>query len=606
MTEPSKAHAFYAQARNPSQIRRPWLKVAGRNVAYGELADLIDRFGGLLAAHGVGAADRVVIALNDDVDASLGFLSLICHGVTCVQIDAATRDVRAAALIRRARPALVILDAALKQAWPVEAGAYPVIEAPARTTDRSGGLASLLGGRAARGGLEGLLRDSAPVAPPINLDPETLAYILFTSGTTSESKGVCISHRALFAHLKTLSMVYGLNADSQILNTLILSHADGSIQGPVLAFANGACVHRPLTFEIGAIERLLDAVFQLRITHMVAAPTMMSLIVRIASAQADAFQGGDFRLLISCGAQLEPELWTRMQETFGVSIVNVYGLTETVAGGVFAGAARGSGRAGPIGVPVDCELRIVGDNGSDVAGGGTGELLIRGDLLMSGYFDDEPGTAAALRDGWLHTGDIAREDEAGDYWICGRKKSVIIRGSLNIHPEEIVEVLNRHPLVTGAVAFGEADPEWGETVTAVVAATGEVSPDDLYEHCRQHLEARKVPTRIVVTAELPKGRSGKVIIEEARALAANPPQLETPTGGGGIEDQVLASAAQTFGVPVRQLSLASSPKTVVGWDSLAHLNLVFAVEKAFAVRLSPREIMSLDSLGKIADLVRSR
>ena len=606
MIAPNAAFALYSQAKTPSQNRRPWMKTAGRTISYGELADQIERIGGLLAAHGVAAGDRVVIALNDDVDASLGLLGLICHGVTCVQIDAATRDVRAAALVRRARPALVILDEALRDAWPLEPGGGQIIVAPARTAAKSSGLASLLGGRAERGGLEALIRDTTPIPPPATLDPETLAYILFTSGTTSESKGVCISHRALFAHLATLSRVYGMNGDSQILNTLILSHADGSIQGPVLAFANSACVHRPLTFEISAIERLLDAVFQLRITHMVAAPTMMSLIVRIASAQADAFQGGDFRLLISCGAQLEAALWDQMQATFGVSIVNVYGLTETVAGGVFAGAGQGSGQIGPIGAPVDCELRIIDEAGRLVKEGEAGELMIRGELLMSGYFDDPAGTASALKDGWLHTGDIARRDAAGDYWICGRKKSVIIRGSLNIHPEEIVEVLNRHPLVTGAVAFGEPDPEWGETVTAVVAAGAGVSPDDLYEYCRQHLEARKVPTKIVVTAELPKGRSGKVIIEEARALAVNPPQHEVSAAGGGIEEQVLAAAAQTFGVPVRQLTMASAPKTVVGWDSLAHLNLVFAIEKAFQIRLSPREIMGLDSLGKIAGLVRSR
>lgn len=604
MTAPSPAGAFFRHARGPTHARRPWLRTANRTVTYGELCDRIEKIGGLLKINGVAAGDRVVTALADDVDASVMILALICHGATGVQIDPATKGDRAKSLIDRARPGLTIIDEALWEAWGLAPDRQGTLVAPRPV--KTAGLASLLGGRGGASGLDALLKDAEPVTPPDALPGDTLAYILFTSGTTSQSKGVCIGHRALFAHLDTLSRVHRLEASSQILNTLMLSHADGLTQGPALAFVNLACLHRPLTFEVGAIERLLDAVFQLRITHMIAVPTMLSLILRLGAAQRDAFQGGDFRYLVSCGAQLEPTLWQDFEETFGVSIINVYGLTETVTGGVYAGAGHGPGKRGAIGVPVDCELRIVDAAGADVAEGEMGELLMWGDLIMTGYFDDPVRTAEALKDGWFHTGDIARRDEDGEYWICGRKKSVIIRGGLNVHPEEIVEVLNRNPLVSEAIAFGEPDADWGETITAIVATSGDVSEEDLLEDCRRHLEPRKVPTRIVTVAALPKGRSGKIIIEEAKALAAAPAPARGAPDSGGVEERVLAAAAQCFGQEVERVSLRSTPQTVVGWDSLAHLNLVFAIEKAFSIRLSPREIMGLDSLEKVAALVRNK
>jgi len=238
------AFALFRQATNASQSRRPWLKTATHTVSYGELCDRIERIGGLLAAHSVGVGDRVVTALADDVDAAVVIVALICHGVTSVQLDPGARNARAAALIERARPSLVIVDGALRQAWSLDANDDTIVEIPA-AAGRSAGLASLLGGRS-RSGLEVVIADAARITPPANVPPQTIAYILFTSGTTSQSKGVCISHGALFAHLETLARVYGLESDAQIFNTLMLSHADGIVQGPLLAFAALACVHRPL------------------------------------------------------------------------------------------------------------------------------------------------------------------------------------------------------------------------------------------------------------------------------------------------------------------------------------------------------------------------
>jgi long-chain acyl-CoA synthetase len=591
----------------PDQARRAFLKIDSRTVTYGDVVDRVGKFAALLAEQGVKIGDRVVVATADDAEAALIFLALVCNGVTAVLLDPEIADTRAKALTAKADPRLVIADRALAAKWGLAALPAPLLEiVPA--APRTGGLLGRLAGPAAP--TEGLLSRLAQLDPrpaPAEIPPETIAYIMFTSGTTSQPKGVCISHRALFAHAATLTRVYGLGPDSQILNTLMLSHADGIIQGPVLAFASGATLHRPLKFEIGKLERLLDAVYQLRITHMVAVPTMLALMLKLGEAQRDAFKGEDFRFVVSCGAALEPDLWEGFERAFGVKLLNLYGLTETVTGGVFAGGPSGDAPYGSIGRPIDCELKIVDGEGAAVGVGVKGELAFRGDLVMSGYFDDPAQTAEVLKDGWFYTGDIAEQTEDGLYWIKGRKKNIIIRGGLNIHPEEIAEVLNRHPAVREAVAFGLPDAVWGETVAAAVGVHTAIGEKELLEHCLKELEPRKVPSRLAIVGELPKGRSGKVIIDEARALLDQPAEADpAPVAGGAIEARVIGVAARCFKVESGQLSEDSSPDSVLGWDSLAHLEFIVAIEKEFGVKFAPREIVRMDRLDKVVDLVRAR
>ncbi len=574
---------------------RPWIVTDTREVSFQALAERIGRVAALARQRGLALGDRVVIATADDCEAALLFVAMVCNGMTVVQLDPLTGAERAQSLARKADPALIIVDEALNARWDFAALERPLIEI-AKPVAKTGLFGGLKRAKPAHG-LDAVLEALAPEAPPKHIPPETLAYILFTSGTTKDPKGVCVSHRALFSHLATLSRTFGYSPESRILNTLMLSHADGMIQGPMIAFFNAASLYRPVKFEITALERLLDSVFQLRITHMIAVPTMLSLLARLSDHQEEAFAGGDFQLLVSCGAALEPALWLEFERKFAVRIINVYGLTETVVGGVFAGPGVTSDELGSIGRPIDCELKILDD------GSGQGELLMRGDLLMSGYFADEAQTAEVLRDGWLHTGDIARRDDAGRYWICGRKKNIVIRGGLNIHPEEIAEALNRHAEVSEAVAFGAPDPDWGEKLFALVASS---SADEakLLEYCAEVLEPRKIPSRIVVVESLPKGRSGKVVLDEARALFDRPDvQAKSTAGAGDAEGRLLDVAARVFKIERTKIRLTSTPKDVLGWDSLAHLDFVTAVEEEFGVRLAPRQIMALTRIGKALDFV---
>lgn len=583
---------------------RVWLDTGTCVIRFRELDERIGRVAGLVARRGIGLGERVVIASGDDGEVALLAAALVASGITMVNLDPDAAAERVRPLIEKSAPVLLVMDQEIAARWDYahDPRLLPIAAAAPK---------GLLGGfmRPAKTGLHRAL-DEAPITPPRDVPPETLAYILFTSGTTKEPKGVCISHRALFSHLDTLARVYGCDGKSVLLNTLMLSHADGIVQGPIFAWHLGATLHRPVTFSVGTIERLLDAVYQLRITHMIAVPTMLALMTKLGDARPDAFAGGDFRMLVSCGAALEPALWQATEKKFGVGIVNVYGLTETVAGGVFAGSPIGIDAIGSIGEPIDCALRIVDETGAAIdAADAPGELMMHGDLLMSGYFDDPAQTAEVLRDGWLSTGDMAYRDDEGRYFICGRKKNIVIRGGLNINPEEVTEAIGRHPAVAEAVAFGLPDPVWGERLVALAVAP-DLDEPVLMQHLGQLLEPRKLPSQIMFVGTLPRGRSGKVVIEEARALfdrAAAGPVAATAAGGDDDDAaRLIAVAAACLKVDPGQLSLDTMPEDVLGWDSLAHMELVVAIEREFGVFFPPRDVIGLDRLGKALELIRRR
>lgn len=284
-------------------------------------------------------------------------------------------------------------------------------------------------------------------------------------------------------------------------------------------------------------------------------------------------------------------------------VSNVYGLSETVTGGLFSGPGI-SHRIGTAGMPVDCEAMVIREDGSAAGDGESGELLLRGENLMTGYFDDEEATRQALIDGWLHTGDIAVREKDGFFRIAGRKKNIIISGGLNIQPEEVTEALKSHPDVIEAVTFGVEDEIWGEQAVSCVAfyANAGATETDLVAFCRARLAHHKVPQRIHIFPELPKGPSGKVIIPQARQMALEAGSGKTSTGQG-LRAKVIGAAAASFKTDASEITSYSRPQEIAGWDSLAHLQFIVALEEAFSIRLEPADIVRISSIADAERIV---
>jgi long-chain acyl-CoA synthetase len=591
------------------------LLVGPVSLTYGTLKDRMGRLQTLFNHYGLVTGDRVVvISGQDSCVISLYFASVRAGLVAVIGNREATAD-EVARLIAAADPRMVFIDRAI---MPIEAVVALVPEnCHAISIDDTGSrrlVSKLLRENRVddqlivdREAFPALLDKFKPASFAAAPPGAAVAHMLFTSGTTSRPKGVEITHGNIRAQLSTFLSVYGYDANSRILNILPLHHTDGLMQGPMVAFIAGATVYRPRQFSVAALPELMATVRGERITHFIVVPTMLALMMRLDEEYNDSFRDSDLRVLRSSADLLDPTLWRLFEKRFGVEVTNSYGLTETVCEAIYCGPAPVNKRIGTIGKPIDCKARIVDNSGNAVSAGTVGELWISGTNIMKGYFRQPEETAAVLIDGWYRTGDLARMDADGFFAIAGRKKTVIITGGTNVHPENITTTIRDLNGVIDAVTFGLKDEVFGEIVVScvVVAPDSGLDVDAILAHCRAYLSAEKVPAAVYLLDELPRGPAGKVLLDDVKALATKRAN-EKIKSTGDIREQVLEIAAQTFKVPISTLTPGSTPDNTNGWDSLAHTSLIAALERQFSIGITAPEIVNLRSLADAERIVRRK
>jgi long-chain acyl-CoA synthetase len=435
---------------------------------------------------------------------------------------------------------------------------------------------------------------------------KALAFISFTSGTTSQPKGVMTTYENLFEHLETIMKLFNYNESSKIFNNLVLAHNDGFVQGPLISLFSGATLYRPSAFTINNLETLLNSIYSRRITHLITVPTILSLIDKL-TFNNDYFIGENFKNIISVADKIDSTLWSRLEKRFKIRICNIYGLTETVAGGLFCGPNDNNYLLGTVGKTIDIEAKIINHNNIECKNGEEGELLLKGNNITPGYYMDFIATNDLFNDGWLKTGDIASKDRDGFYKIMGRKKSVIISGGINIHPDEINEVLLNYKGVIGATTIGIDDLEWGELVVSAIESKNKLLEIDLFEHCRKHLEQIKVPKRIIVLDELPRGISRKVNLSEVKEIISKKlePQRDKCIKGN-CNKNILEVVSEVFKIPSNKLSLKDTNQSIKSWDSLGHLNLITTIEEKFNIKFSIDEMIKADSLKELSLIVNTK
>jgi long-chain acyl-CoA synthetase len=585
---------------------KPFIVFGGRCITYGELRRKVLRYTSYFERAGIRAGDRVVFSSKDEAFVCCLYLSLLANGVTSVFLDPDSGSERANAIINHCQPRSIFADGDLLDKWHLSPA--PSLNIVPVVRDDGNGIVTALSrprGRRGESFPEGM--ETAKEAEPAQrIDARSDAYVLFTSGTTSAPKGVRISYQALFAHLSTLTNVYQLDSQSKILNNLILSHVDGMVQGPLLTLFSLSTLYRPFPFAIQRIDDTFDLLYREQITHWVLVPTMLALMVRFKQDDGDTLDSGKFKYIVSCGDKLESELWRNVENKWKTRIINGYGLTETVTGGLFAGPGEASHVIGTIGVPVDCEAKIVDGTGKETPPGETGEILMRGPLLMSGYLNDPEATREAFSDGWLKTGDMGYLGTDGCFRTVGRKKSIIISGGVNVSPDEVSEVLQTHPGIREAVAFGLPDPIWGEIIACAVAggAPDVLREEEIIDYCRRHLEERKVPSKVFILDALPRGRSGKVMIPGLleRIKIRHP---AVPLYSGNLP-AFLEIASKSLQLPLERVDLRMTTDDTPAWDSLSHLTLIVGLENRFHVAFTPLEVMNCRRLSNLYETVEKK
>ena len=594
-------------ARLVGEPQRPFATLGTQRVSYGDLRLATDRFGGLFERIGASAGERAVICSADERLVIEAFVANLLHGVTSVVVPHDVPPARLAMILAASEPALALIDESVRAGVELPAGVHDfTVRSP---SGKGSALLKRFSKKAAADDWRSTLAAEAE-RPPAGLpDPSVNAALNFTSGSTGSPKGVQVTRAALFGHLATFMDVFGYGPDSRLLNNLALGHADGLLQGPALALACGGQLVRPCGMDVQELETLLDAVHAERITHWVTVPTILSFVDRFAAAD-DYFSGDHFRHLVSVAGGLDPALWERLETRFGVRISNVYGLTETVLGGLFCGPDDDNWRRGTIGRPIDVETRIVDpeDPSLDVAVGEPGELLLRGPAVFPGYWRAPELDAAAFADGWFRSGDRVRVDADGFFVVEGRLKDIIVTGGFNVNPAEVDEVLLAHPGVAEVATVGLPDPQWQEiAVSAVVPDGAAPSEAELLAFCRERLEPNKVPKRIALVESLPRGEAGKVrrpALIETLSNRSRAASVAAPASGTSLDETTLIRlAAETFRVDASTLDLRSAPGATTGWDSLGHLSLVLAVEEATGRKLAAGEIVSIRKLGDVLTLL---
>jgi fatty-acyl-CoA synthase len=339
------------------------------------------------------------------------------------------------------------------------------------------------------------------VGRPRAPQPDDPLLLIYTSGTTGKPKGALLTHANCFWTNLSFDLATGLTGDDVVLQVLPQFHCGGWNVQPLLAWWKGARV----VIERGfGAARALELIEERRVTTMMGVPANYLFM-----AQEPGFAEADLsslRLAVVGGAPMPVPLLDTWAER-GVEIVQGYGLTEAAPNVLCLPPEDARRKAGSAGRPypyVECRV-------SD-----EGELLVRGPNVFAGYWRNAEATAAAFRDGWLATGDLAERDDEGDYWIRGRLKDLVVSGGENVYPAEIEAVLHDHPDVVEAAVIGVADERWGEVCAAFVVLRAPVGEDELLAHCRHRLARFKVPKSVHVVERLPRNSLGKVVKSELR------------------------------------------------------------------------------------------
>ncbi|WP_226675846.1 acyl-CoA synthetase [Mesobacillus jeotgali] len=350
----------------------------------------------------------------------------------------------------------------------------------------------------------------------INLDEEDPLAMIYTGGTTGKPKGAVLSHRAIIWNSISTITSWNLTNEDTTVTYLPLFHTGGlnALSIPILMAGGKVVLANDFT-----PEKAIDNLIKYKSTIVLFVPTMHHMLVK--SQQFLEAEFLDMKLFLSGGAPCPLEIYEAYKKK-GISFKEGYGLTEAGPNNFYIDPSEANVKRGSVGKPMLFHsIKLLDENESEVPAGQVGELVIKGKHTFSYYWKNKTATDHAWKDGWLHTGDLAKKDEDGYYYIVGRKKEMIITGGENVYPLEIEHWLCAHPLIREAAVVGIPDEKWGEVVTAfIVLEEGAVlGEQEAKMHCREKLGGYKIPKVIQTIGQMPKTHVGKIDKKQLKEVA---------------------------------------------------------------------------------------
>jgi long-chain acyl-CoA synthetase len=473
---------------------------------YGALADQILRFASALRELGLQPGDRLGLYLPNCVEYVVCFYGAMRAGLIATPINGAFTKAEVAYLLSDSGAAGIVSTPELLDRIGIGPGITGepgprVVISTGESTPPWCSLTELLDAPA------------GPLSAPGDDSPACLPY---SSGTTGRSKGITHTHDSMAMQAVLSANRLQLRHDDVLVQAMPLVHLyPGNIIMGGLFVAGATMVVQP-AFDPPGFADLLS---QQRATACAGVPTTYALLCQLPEQQVAALGLDQLQVAFSAGAPLAGSIRSGFRGLFGADVLDCYGITEA-AGNLVANLRYGDHPELSCGVPYPLtDVRIVDPLDQDVPAGEVGELIARGPQIMTGYWNRPEATAETLRGGWFHTGDLARRDERGFYFIVDRKNDLILTGGYNVYPAEVEDVLQSHPAVAMCAVFGIPDEIKGEKPWAAVVprAGATVDAAALDAHCREQLAAYKVPRRFLIVDELPRSSVGKILRRELRA-----------------------------------------------------------------------------------------
>ena len=488
------------------------LKLDDYTMSYSVLSASVKRVANLLRSKGVERGDKVAIMIPNTPHFPLLYYGILSVGATVVPLNCLLKAAEIQYQLEDADVAVFFTwklfeDEASKAFQNVETCShFVVVSTPDDMSKPKVGEAFMP-----------LFMSASADSDIEQTTAEDTAVILYTSGTTGQPKGAELSHfNVFFNALFAMDRLVKAQPGDVGLVVLPLFHSFGQTCVMNVGLLSGATLTMLPTFDT---VKTMEIIQRDKVTFFAAVPTMFFWMLNMENF--DQYDLSSLRMAVSGGSALPVEVLEKFKQRYGVRILEGYGLTETSPVASFNLPDKIS-KAGSIGTPIwGVDMRIMREDGSFAPEDEVGEIVIRGHNVMKGYYKKPAATENAIIDGWFHTGDLAKMDEDGYFFIVDRKKDLIIRGGMNVYPREIEEVLYGHPDCVEACVIGVPHHARGEEVRAYVALRdgAEATPDSLRDYCSERLARYKVPREVIVMESLPKGPTGKLLKRELRDMA---------------------------------------------------------------------------------------
>jgi long-chain acyl-CoA synthetase len=474
----------------------PAIKQGETVLSYAALDAAVARFATVLSERGLKPGDRVAMIMPNVVYFPIVYYAILRIGAIAVPMNP---------LLKAGEISFAWKDSGVKVAV-----VFPLFAEEAAKAASVTGTEVII---TVPGEFDAELARTDPTELIVEPTADQTAVILYTSGTTGQPKGAELTHANLSSNVRTtIETLLPMGPGDVVFGGLPLFHSFGQTVGLNAAMAGGACLTLLPKFDG---EQALSIIAEDRVTVFLGVPTMYMAL--LAVKDRDRFDTSTLKLAASGGASLPVEVLHGVEQAFDITLLEGYGLSETSPVAAFNHPDRPT-KPGSIGTPIrGVEFDLRDDDDREVADGEIGEIVIRGENIMKGYWDRPAATAEAMRGGWFHSGDLARRDEEGYYFIVDRKKDMIIRKGFNVYPREVEEILYTHPAVAEAAVFGVPDAESGEEVAALVTLKDGASAtaDELRDYVKDLIAAYKYP-RIVRFGPIPKGPTGKILKREIK------------------------------------------------------------------------------------------